>query len=997
MNKFLRNNFIIMEKSKFLLAKFWLLVALVLVSVSSLAGPIKRQLTLEQPDGTKIEAILQGDEFFASVTSLDGYTIEQNEEGWWTIATLDAKGNLTASDQVYGEVNLKSGTVKNLKPSKAVMQTVIERRTKFNEQLKQKFKRAEQSLKATNADYSGVWEVPVVRVDFADFAGTKTIADFDKFFHDMEDTQMGSFNQYYYENSQGTFTIKATIFDWVTDQNNVAYYANSNSDSQSRVKDMTRRAINYIEANENVDWSLFDNQNSGKVDMVMVIHAGEGAAWGDNNEYIWAHMWWGLGLTHDGVEFDVYNVQPELQDGNIATIGLYAHEFGHALGLPDLYDYSGASAGIGGWGMMAGGSWGGSGYCPTHFCAWSKVKLGWATAVELNGANGLISVDKYHNYGGATTNNVFRYSTDDPNEYFLVSNRRQDAYDWYVPGEGLVVEHVNELGDNSYRDDPLVQIVEADGNWDLYSNGYGSASDPFPGSNNITVLTDATTPSTNLRDGSPSGFAMLNITQLADDFNVTFNLSADPNDPPIILGASGNGKTGESIQITADFMGDVNSYSWKFYGADISSSSLETPTVVYENPGVYAVELSLTNNNGTSTQVIEACVVVEYGTGLCAAEALEGTGGDNIVWVQIGDFSHENEWSAYSSYLSSAIELPVGDDFGVAFDIANLYDGDMPFGWVDWNRNDVFEDNEQIIFPAYTEYNTDYGYIGTNTTVTPPSGAEGYYVLRIRNQYGNSTPVACGSDVYGEVEDYLINLISTTSVDLGHCQGQSADNLGGDYIDNVMINGLSYNSGSSLYSDFKYKDISIVSNELSITVEIANAYDDIICGWIDWDNSTSFDENERIEFDLVSSTKGRATIDIPTGTSGEFVLRVRNQWSEKTPTPCGSDVTGEVEDYLLNVTYVATSSPVIEKDGVELKLYPNPTTNLLNVELSVGQTTEFIITVVDITGRTVNTLKRDVHSGSSPIQLDFSEYAKGMYFVKVANEQFSTVKSVIKK
>ena len=56
---------------------------------------------------------------------------------------------------------------------------------------------------------------------------------------------------------------------------------------------------------------------------------------------------------------------------------MICHELGHFFGLPDLYDASGQTMGIGNWGIMAVGAWnGGDGRSPAHFCVWSKIMLG---------------------------------------------------------------------------------------------------------------------------------------------------------------------------------------------------------------------------------------------------------------------------------------------------------------------------------------------------------------------------------------------------------------------------------------------------------------------------------------------------------------------------------------------------------------------------------------------------------------------------------------------
>ena len=81
---------------------------------------------------------------------------------------------------------------------------------------------------------------------------------------------------------------------------------------------------------------FFDANNDGYVDALNVIHQGPGAEEGDYSN-IWSHKssLGNLAVSYDGVIINSYNISPEIQNGNIVAIGVLAHEFGHALGLPD--------------------------------------------------------------------------------------------------------------------------------------------------------------------------------------------------------------------------------------------------------------------------------------------------------------------------------------------------------------------------------------------------------------------------------------------------------------------------------------------------------------------------------------------------------------------------------------------------------------------------------------------------------------------------------------
>ena len=109
---------------------------------------------------------------------------------------------------------------------------------------------------------------------------------------------------------------------------------------------------------------------------------------------IWSHRWYaysnnagrtgpagnllgGVPLGNSGIWIGDYTTEPE--NGGL---GVFAHEFGHDLGLPDLYDTAGGDNGTGFWTLMSGGSWlnhgtDSIGTTPGYMGAWEKLQLGW--------------------------------------------------------------------------------------------------------------------------------------------------------------------------------------------------------------------------------------------------------------------------------------------------------------------------------------------------------------------------------------------------------------------------------------------------------------------------------------------------------------------------------------------------------------------------------------------------------------------------------------------
>ncbi|MEA1981355.1 MAG: M6 family metalloprotease domain-containing protein, partial [candidate division Zixibacteria bacterium] len=221
--------------------------------------------------------------------------------------------------------------------------------------------------------------------------------------------------------------------------------------------------------------------------------SGSGAEYSGSNDDIWSHKWsTNTPIQKDGVYVFNYTIQPEYWNtAGDMTIGVYAHELGHVFGLPDLYDTDYSSNGIGRWGIMSFGSWGGpgnDGSSPAHPCAWSKIQMGFVTPTNVLSNTPSVSISNVEqnptiyrlwNSGASST------------EYFLVENRQKLGYDSYIPGDGLLIWHIDESqssNDNQWfpgEDSTshfLVALEQADGLFEIEQmNDYGDAGDPFPG------------------------------------------------------------------------------------------------------------------------------------------------------------------------------------------------------------------------------------------------------------------------------------------------------------------------------------------------------------------------------------------------------------------------------------------------------------------------------------------------------------------------------------
>lgn len=321
----------------------------------------------------------------------------------------------------------------------------------------------------------------------------------------------GSMKDFYIENSYDTFKFSGEVSPhpdsgrgWHRIAGSYDYWSLNYGFNHSA--ELAQAAV--AAADPYVDFGDFDNDgpdgipnsgdDDGAIDAVYIVHAGPG--YEENHcGKIWSHMSGTYYETADvsvnggNIRLERYSHQPEEKcSGALVHMGVFAHEYGHILGLPDLYDYDYDAKGVGDWSIMASGSWNNSGHSPAHFDAWCKYKLGWVepevvTDFEINAEFPAVEF----------TPKVYKLWTDgDTNSrfFFLAENRQKlGLFDYRLPGEGLLIYHVDDLANNNDRQfipgvhtNPFqhyrVAVEQADGSFDLERNvNDGDPSDPFPG------------------------------------------------------------------------------------------------------------------------------------------------------------------------------------------------------------------------------------------------------------------------------------------------------------------------------------------------------------------------------------------------------------------------------------------------------------------------------------------------------------------------------------
>ena len=501
---------------------FFLLGLSCLMAKAIPADPTPIQVT--QPDGTKLTVVLHGDEFVHYTSTVDGYTIVKNKAGFYTYATL-AGNHLVPGDRIARDVDHR--TAADRAALAAIPKGLTDpSKVRSGVQMKGNRNAAMHRVGADGTmDYDNFRGL-IILINYSD--KQFSMNDANSFYNDMVNTHnykgyqsnygfvsmTGSVRDYFYDNSNNIFD---PVFDVVGPVD--VPYACTHPHSTDHSDDVFASAL--MAADELVDFSDYDTDGDGYVDMVFFLVAGYSANYSGNSEdYLWPHMYylWQMPFL-DGVGFWLYACSTEMAGweyyyADVNGIGTFCHEFGHVLGLPDLYDtdYTGSggeSRDPGDWSVMAGGSGGNFGRNPVGYSLYERYALGFTQPVLIDSAGDytLQPLDQ--------SNIGYRLNTPNQDEFFLIENRQSGKWDRYLPGHGMMVARVdssnvriweaNQVNCNPNR--MYFDLMRA-----RYS-GQDSGSDPFPGTGNVTSITNFTKPNLRTWDGQYNDFSITGITE----------------------------------------------------------------------------------------------------------------------------------------------------------------------------------------------------------------------------------------------------------------------------------------------------------------------------------------------------------------------------------------------------------------------------------------------------------------------------------------------------
>ena len=491
-------------------------------------------ITITQADGTPLTIILRGDEHYHWYMTEDGALLCRQGNAYY-VAAVEADGSLSATKQLAHNKDLRSNVERELISKQD--------RIAFSTRVKAKSARRRASIEddllseQTLFPHSGTPKAVVILAEFQDtpFTITNPRRSFEQYlngkgrsvnYDNGEASNLSSVAQYFSDMSFKKFIPQFDIYGPVKLPDSLKYYGGNSYNKNGDLIQTDVHFGNLIKdactlMNDSLDFSAYDANNDGYVDLVYIVYAGFSESLsGNSSDCIWPKSGFQNFGKFDGKTVARYGVNNELNGTpgtysnpplyRINGIGLFCHEFSHTLGLPDLYQSNNQACDnnheMEFWDLMDGGEYTKNGNVPTPYTAWEREAMGWMN-IETLSEQGQLQLTPIQEGGKA-----YRIVNDNAtNEYYIIENIQERG--WYdaksngnsIKGHGMLVYHVDynksyfTLGQkpNETKNHPRMTIVAADGllqsldNSESLTHYYQEMNgDPFPGTSGVTSLTD---------------------------------------------------------------------------------------------------------------------------------------------------------------------------------------------------------------------------------------------------------------------------------------------------------------------------------------------------------------------------------------------------------------------------------------------------------------------------------------------------------------------------
>ncbi|HMA53170.1 MAG TPA: M6 family metalloprotease domain-containing protein [Acidobacteriota bacterium] len=424
---------------------------------------------------------------------------------------------------------------------------------------------------------TGTVRILTLLISFSDYPGTTAPATFESrlFGSGAGGPPFDSLRNFYRRSSYDQLTIAGDVLGWYQ-----APYARSTvATTDAGRENVIKEALSYYDA-QGRDFSPYDNDGDGTIDYLCVFWSGPHDGWA---EFWWGYYTWfsDTAFRLDGKRLTNYSWQWELYNypsGSFSPSTII-HETGHALGVPDYYDYDdaiGPRGGVGGLDIMDGSG---------DHNGFSKFMLDWITPTVVSAGSETVTLrasglfpDAVLFMPGAVEGRIF-------DEYFLVQNRARSGNDTslFTGSDGLIVWHVDArldawnsdfLYDNSYTAHKLLRLMEADGLEEIET--WAASADAGDYYKAGMTFGPATFPSSARYDGGPTAMALSTITGTTTPMGATITAGDSPPTVAIISPAEGQRVYG-SLPVEVAASDDNGLARVELYVDDFLSQTLTAP------------------------------------------------------------------------------------------------------------------------------------------------------------------------------------------------------------------------------------------------------------------------------------------------------------------------------------------------------------------------------------------------------------------------------------
>ena len=536
-----------------------------------------------QPDGSVIEIMLHGDEFWHYTTS-GGKVVKLGADGFYH----------PAAKPFYNR--LKSRRNEISRPGVPVRAT------------------GRRSISI------GKKKFPVFLVEFSDLKFT--VENPAEAFSNMLNQRgysangaTGSVYDYYFENSSGQFDPTYDVIGPITLSKGFADYGGNDADNNDKdARGAFLEACSLALAKNLVDFSQYDNDGDGYIDNIFFYYAGHNEAEGGSANTIWPHQSNLGNFSANGVQAGSYACTSEYKGSSgttMAGIGTFCHEFGHALGLPDFYDTdyekNGSSDAVYSFSLMCNGNYNNNGRTPPYLGALERWILGWVEDLpELEGSQ-KVSIRPVHENGGCTT------PTSVEGEFFLYEVRDGSGWDRYILASnkdtapsGMLVYHVDMSDDNIISSYPASSLwsnnsLNCYGSHPCYyivrpTTSYSSYQDlMFPGTSGATSFEGVDWAK------QETGYKLSDIAY--SDGTATFNLTSFDNRTLSGRVTDSKGRPLQGVQVSVTFDTSSGVAALKSTTRLISPESLRKLAVIQAftgADGTYSIDIPATSSKNVT-------------------------------------------------------------------------------------------------------------------------------------------------------------------------------------------------------------------------------------------------------------------------------------------------------------------------------------------------------------------------------------------------------------